>query len=228
MREATWSLPELVAAVVKELGPDWTQLSDDTTHSDARKIQKGDVILFFHQASYGSAAEIGRVRVSAAYWHLTKGVEGGYTSPRSYGVLKYDEKEPEISVAVSRGAAVVAKEIQRRLLPEVERITAGMKEKVAEALAYQDQSQANAEQFAAAIGGKILENHGHGNGREVPVYANGDGIYLSARVGGDSVRFEHFTCDYITAIRIAQAIRPPAVAEFFAAHPEIAVANNLS
>lgn len=210
MREPLWSLPDLLTAVageLAELGGGWSPVpEEDRGH---RRIQKGDVVLHFSQTSYGSAAEVGRVTVSGSYWHLSQGVNGGYRSPRDYGAIKYEEKEPSIGVAVSRGAAVVAKEIRRRLLPEVERITAAMKVKVAEALAHQDQTLTNAERFAEALGGEVRANDGgrYGGSREIPVYANGNGSYVSARVCGDSVRFEHFTTDIETALAIGRAIR---------------------
>jgi hypothetical protein len=205
MRESTWSLAELVVAVTKELGSEWKPVPEEDR--DIRKIQRGEVILYFRQATYGSAAEVGRVTVSGAYWHLAAGVQGGYNSPRSLGVIPYDGKEPEIGVAVSRGAAVVAKEITRRLLPEVERITAAMKEKVVDQLAYQAETLRNAERFAEAVGGEVRTDGGYSTGREVSVYANGTGAYISARVSGDSVRMEHFTVDIDTALAVGRAIR---------------------
>jgi hypothetical protein len=203
MSERTTNLAQLVAAVVAELGAGWSIVGEEDR--DARKIQQGDVVLYFREEAYGS--QKGRVEVAGSYWHLAEGVKGGYRSPRDYGVVKYDQREPSIGVAGTRGPAVIAKEIQRRLLPEVERITAAMKVKVAEELERQATSLLNAQRFAALLGGEVRADQGYGSAREVPVYANSDGAYISARVSESSIRFEHFTTDIDTALAIGKAIR---------------------
>lgn len=203
IRETEANLALLVSALALELGPEWSPVEEEdrATH----RLQKGDVILCCRQETYGSQA--GRLEISGSYWHLAKGVKGGYTCPRSYGLVKHDEKEPSMGVAASRGAQVIAKEMKRRLLPEVERLTALMKVKVAEELEGQAQALRNAELLAQAVGGEVRADQGYGSAREIPVYANRDGVYLSARVSEKSVRFEHFTCDIETALAIGVTIR---------------------
>jgi hypothetical protein len=205
-QERAQQFATLVEAVRRELGPGWTASgrgAGDIYGDAPTYLTKGDVRLHLSRQDYGSAAERGRLEVSGSYHHLTEHLKQGYRSLRDYGLIKYDEKEPRIGVAVARGALAIAKDIQRRLLPDVERMTAGMKEKAAEALAGQELTRINADRLAAAVHGRVLEDRI--TSHEAPVYAN-NGVYLSARVAGDSVRFEHFTVDIEGAIAIGRVL----------------------
>jgi hypothetical protein len=74
----------------------------------------------------------GRVEVSGK-WPTDK---GAYRSARDWYAIDYGQSEPRISASASRGAAAVARDIERRLLPDIEPIWQKVQERIEEQNAY--------------------------------------------------------------------------------------------
>ncbi len=81
-------------------------------------------------------------------------IEGRYPSMARGGYIgiPYGMEKPEITVAVSRGAAVIAKEIVRRLLPEYRKVLAAVQEIKLRPDTYENSQEANLKLFAGIFG----------------------------------------------------------------------------
>lgn len=82
--------------------------------------------------------------------------------------LPYDPKKhtalrqsfPSISVAADREPRVIAKEIERRIVPEADRLIAACKVRKAKDLAYKSETKETAERLAQLAGVKAVEHNG--------------------------------------------------------------------
>lgn len=92
-----------------------------------------------HTGFYGCG--VGRVDISGDYEH------------DMYQYKPYNATWPHISVAASRGPAVIAKEIKRRLLPKYEPLITGMREAKACADASKAAASSHIDQLLDALGG---------------------------------------------------------------------------
>ena len=81
-------------------------------------------------------------------------VEGRYPSTARGGFISipHGMERPEITVAISRGAAVIAKEIARRLLPEYRKVLARVQETKRRTDTYENSQDGNLKSFAAVFG----------------------------------------------------------------------------
>jgi hypothetical protein len=189
------TLTELAAAIAAELGDGWTLEPQDRHYT---YLAGPACRLHLRQPTY-PPRDAARVEISGSYPHRPG---APYRSPRDYGLVERGQTEPSISVAASRGAATIAKEIRRRLLAEVERITAGILERHAQEAAHAAVTLTNAEQLAAALGGRIAE-HGDSEGYTRMVYGP-QGIYV--RVCGDSITWDRLTTTVAVAHELAAVI----------------------
>jgi len=70
--------------------------------------------------------------------------------PSELGIsFPYNEKHPSIAVTLARGGAAIAKEIQRRLMPDYDRLTAMIAKTVRSHQAYRDAQQGISARLAA-------------------------------------------------------------------------------
>lgn len=119
-------------------------------------------------------------------------------TPRSCGAIPYGEKSPEIRCNPERGANAIAKEMQRRFLPEFERLydkcVAWCADVEADYMAAIDRANAIAREFAGEV---------RSDGADVKVYAAGQLLIVSIYGDGkESVRFERS----IDGLSVAQAV----------------------
>lgn len=156
---------QIAREVAPLLGEGW--VFDDRDSAGASIAGPDDAELFFY-LGYGSK---GKVTISSSY------PNGTYQK-----VWKYDRFE--IGVSVSRGAAVIAKEIQRRLLPDYLPELA----RVRQAIADHDAAEARRDSVAEVLG-KIVGSEARGG--EIRLYHSG-GYHGAINVGhgGDNVRIE--------------------------------------
>lgn len=107
----------------------------------------------------------------------------------------YDPKEdyPEITIAISRGARAIAKEIDRRFLPDYTRIYGRCLEKARVGQEYEDRSQATWKAVCEATGHetKYHSHHVKLPGEDtgyVTIERRGDKAHLSVTVGAERVK----------------------------------------
>ncbi|MEW6775053.1 MAG: hypothetical protein AB1405_02050 [Bdellovibrionota bacterium] len=107
---------ELTRALAPELGEGWrAEIREDYAHGATLRGPERDE-LFVHEASWPPSSR-GRVEISALwprYWQPKGNGQGQRIDPRP----TREKDWLKITVALARGPAVIAKEIQRRLLPE--------------------------------------------------------------------------------------------------------------
>lgn len=124
--------------------PGWTVKPADPDDGNTWRryvLQRGDMGIHIHRDTNGKGD---RVNISTWHWPSYSYIECGderreTVSPHNL----YDPKEssPSITCAMDRGADAIVKEIQRRFLPEYERLYARCKAKVEESRAFHDKSQ---------------------------------------------------------------------------------------
>jgi len=139
------------------------------------------------------ATEERRLGLSVTDGHGTMGISGRFPAPpSSWGSswLPYDAKTPRINVSLKKTAEAIARDIERRLLPEYEPLLAEALRRRAEHEGSEDKAMTNMKRLAKVIGGKPdPERH------EVNLYRSsrlpeqlGD-----IKVSSDSVTFDHFS-----------------------------------
>ena len=136
-----------------------------------------------------SWAHKGRIYISGEYPSYTDGQgrkQTGY--PRSVWVKNVRQSAPEITCAVERTAAQIAKDIQRRFLPEFARVWALCKANADLNQNYTDGVSAAAARIAALTGGQIW-----GQEKNQVSFAGGEITYIRASNGTVDVKFSDVT-----------------------------------
>lgn len=129
---------QIVADIVAKLPGVWSIKSDEDRHSTLTR-EDGLALYIVTDWRDNARAEV-RPSVPRA--------EGGYSSLRDWGCIRYDEKGPEMSFAVTRDPARVAKEIERKVLEPY----APMYQKILATIADRDTRRNNAAALAQSLG----------------------------------------------------------------------------
>lgn len=149
----------------------------------------GGRLVYLHLHTYGASNR--RVSVSGRYPSRDGAV---YTGPREWGVIRYDEKAPEITVSLDRSPQAAAKDIARRFLPRYSELYAACVARKAEADERQARRDALALELAERAGVTVRQD------------LNGaPGLYLkqgTLRVYEDRVSFEGLAVSPEVARRI--------------------------
>jgi hypothetical protein len=138
----------LVSDLPKELGQNWklTRYKNDTPwYAEITHLVSGALSLHLGEWK-------GRVSIAGVYDDRVEGRQVWYKSS--------SEPWPSISVAVTREAKAVAREVERRLLPDYSRLHAECEKRVAEYKTLLAASKATAELVAQMIGGKVYHTEG--------------------------------------------------------------------
>jgi hypothetical protein len=126
----------------------------------------------------------------------------------------YNQPEPTTSISVdgSKPAATIAKDISRRLIPTAERLHA----EAIQLIAQSDTAAAAQRATVAAILQAEPGSHLSQNSGEHTIYLGARSHGYTLRVDSDtSVRFEPFSVDLLTALKVLQLLRKaPSFAEF--------------
>jgi hypothetical protein len=145
----------------------------------------------------------GRVGVSPV-WPNHRDERGNRQYIHARDVLDYEaRKNPpvtDISVAVSRGAAAIAKDIARRLFPSALPVYEAAVKRCRDNEQHFDGKAATTRRLGKALGVEVRDN-----GARAAIYVDG-GLVLSVS-SADSVRFENFYCDPDTALQIVALVR---------------------
>ncbi len=196
---------EVAADVAPHLGPEWSLRKEDAAGGGGileREGSPGGGIHF----STGWGVDTGRIRISGhCDSRHVKGPAGVDHRLDAYG---HGNRElghaSEITVAINRGSKIIAREINRRLLPV-------WREQFVAIQTNMDQyekslgQQANILDRLAAAAGKEPNNNGIGS---PSIYLNDGDTYLTARVdSADTVRFENFSTEPAMAIAILELVR---------------------
>lgn len=143
------------------------------------------------------------------YHHPGKlNIEGAYPVGLDNRTIHADHDDyrtpaPSIGVGHARGAKVIAREIERRLLPAYldlhsRRLLAAIRERE-----HAEASEAQTRRLADAFGGSVQDD---GNG-SWSVRVNRGELYLVARVSGESVSFDRGSCTVDQLMVWAVALR---------------------
>jgi hypothetical protein len=105
----------------------------------------------------------------------------------------------DISVAISRGAAAIAKDITRRLFPSALPVYEAAVKRCRDNEEHRDGVAATARRLCKALGVEVRDN-----GSRAAIYT--DSVVLSVS-SADSVRFKSFYTDPDTALKIVALVR---------------------
>lgn len=158
-------------AVATELGEGWSMDAPRTDEDNGyRNVSHTDGRSFSMFASLWGKHD-GKVSVSGN-WNFGDR-ELGITFP-------YGKTQPKISVALDRGAAVIAKEITRRFLPDYDKLFAEISETVRTHTAHRDKKTAIVGRLAAVAGvaPDRINNH------KFSVYHDSDAPHVEVEVYG--------------------------------------------
>jgi hypothetical protein len=136
----------LVAEIAKHLGAPWSLKPERENQSwdlSVSLVGEGGREISLGSQRYGDNAG-GRL-----------GVHGTSLRQQGAGYSHYGITWPTITVAESRGAEAIAKEITRRLLPEYEKAWNEASGRAQRAQDYDDETTAGAEKLAEILGGKV-------------------------------------------------------------------------
>jgi hypothetical protein len=178
-------LSQLAPAIAKALG---FKVEPDTRDAEERRFPRSHVRLLGpdDQTIYLSA--------SYPYGKLDAGVIfPDRVNGASVWSLPYGTSAPKISCTLSKSAEQVARDIQRRLLPEYLPLLAQCKACVAETLDYRAKRDAAAEKLAKVIGAPVrYESHASDRAPRIDVYHSHKlrEASMDIDVGDDEVRFE--------------------------------------
>ena len=144
----------------------------------------------------------GRLGVSPV-WPRYRDERGNRQGIYARDVLDYEQRKAppvtDISVAISRGAATIAKDVTRRLFPSALPVYTAAVERCRINEQHIDGKAATTRRLGKALGAEV-----HDNGSRAAIYV--DSMVLSVS-SADSVRFENFYCDPETALRIVALVR---------------------
>jgi hypothetical protein len=110
-----------------------------------------------------------------------------------------------ISVAHTKPPDVIAKDIQRRLLPGYEKLLAWVVQKNAKAKQFEEDRIATAKRFATALGGQFVQRHDGRESFDTPNYPGNLYLY-NIQANRHSVQFEVRSCPIELAEEIAKTI----------------------
>jgi hypothetical protein len=144
----------------------------------------------------------GRIGLSPVWPHY-RDERGNKQWIHARDVLDYEQRKSppvtDISVAISRGAAAIAKDIQRRLFPSALPVYTAAVKRCRDNEAHRDGVATTTRRLAKALGVEVRDN-----GARAALYVDGMALAVSS---ADSVRFDHFYVDPDTAIQIAKLVR---------------------
>jgi hypothetical protein len=146
----------------------------------------------------GAAVTLHRVwsnkRRIEAHGQYPRGSEGQYRGPMDWGAIRYDAKAPEITFDATRDPKALARDLERRLLPQYLQILMKCREIKKEYDAYHAKQEARLEHFAKLLGSRRIRNgtrdssvHFH---HTVPVDGEEDTVWGDVRMEGDTSRIE--------------------------------------
>jgi hypothetical protein len=145
----------------------------------------------------------GRVGVSPV-WPSYRDERGNKQWMHSRDVLDYEQRKnppvTDISVAISRGAATIARDITRRLFPSALPVYQAALKRCRDNETHAEGVAATTRRLGKALGVEVRDN-----GARAALYVDG-GLTLSIS-SPDSVRFDHFYCDPDTALRVVALVR---------------------
>lgn len=123
---------------------------------------------------------------------------------------QYDGVRPVINVSTSKTSIAIAKEIERRFLPDYTKTWSAMKEHADSHDEHARKTKANADRILADD--PTLHTPERSNGvptdnSEITIYCGSNSYGYQMRVSGDSVRFEHFSCPIDVARRVIVELR---------------------
>lgn len=152
-----------VAGHLTESGPGLWILSDEEYPDERQRLKSGHYEIQLTWSKYANRHDQERVSVSVNNWPTYKAYsrEGRATEERVGPWSLYNPKEsaPKITVAIARGAAIVAKEITRRVLPEYERLYKRCAEKACADQAYHLKARDGWVAVCAAINADPKHSH---------------------------------------------------------------------
>jgi hypothetical protein len=144
----------------------------------------------------------GRLGVSPM-WPSYRDERGNKQWIHARDVLDYEQRKnppvTDISVAISRGAAAIAKDIQRRLFPSALPVYQAATKRCRDNEEHRDGVAATTRRLGKALGVEARDN-----GARAAIYAGGIALSVSSV---DSVRFENFYTDPDTALKIVALVR---------------------
>jgi hypothetical protein len=159
-------------AVATELGAGWKldALRDPSDDNGYRNLSHTDGRSFSMFVSIWGKHD-GKVSVSGN-WNF---------GDRELGIsFPYGKSQPKISVALDRGAAVIAREITRRFLPEYDKFFAEISEMVRVHTEHRDRKTGIVGRLAAVAGAEPGRIHGH----KFSVYHDSDAPHVAVEVYG--------------------------------------------
>jgi hypothetical protein len=112
------TLRALTAAIAKALGEGF-QAKEDKELEHVGEIRHADGRCINLNSSWYERQR--RLNVSGDY-PRDEGNNGSYSDPKSWGAIAYNESPPSITVSADRSPEAIARDIQRRFLPEYTRI----------------------------------------------------------------------------------------------------------
>jgi hypothetical protein len=144
----------------------------------------------------------GRVGASPV-WPRYKDERGNRQGIYARDVLDYEQRKnpptTDISSAISRGAVAIAKDIQRRLFPSALPVYQAAVKRCADNEAHYDGKAATTRRLGQALGVEVRDN-----GAKASLYVD-SGLVLTVS-SADSVRFEHFSTDPDTALKVVALV----------------------
>jgi hypothetical protein len=205
---------EFVAVI---LGDDWTfepSKYDDTTYHVGTLVGPGAKYLSVTRTTWGHDA--GRLTIRAEYDGLLRPGQpfyGAVTHEDIRNALPYDaDCYPSITVAPTRDAASVARDITRRLLPRYEPLLQRVKTRLTATLDYRKQGRALADTLAQQVNGTVRDD---GTGTYTVRLYNGTtantvgALWGDIRVSGDkaNITLHNLTADQTIALLSAIGAR---------------------
>lgn len=144
----------------------------------------------------------GRIGVSPV-WPSYRDERGNKQWMHARDVLDYEQRKnppvTDISIAISRGAAAIAKDISRRLIPSALPVYEAALKRCRDNEQHIDGVAATTRRLGKALGVEVRDN-----GSRAAIYV--DSLVLAVS-SADSVRFEHFYCDPDTALKVVALVR---------------------
>ena len=131
--------------------------------------------------------------------HKGKVVVTGFLPKGNYS--RHDLHGPKISITASRGPEAIAKEIQRRLLPDYEAVMAEAMKRKADAEAYDNAARNNLERLADAFGTVVRDGD-----TTLHVGSVNDNYYGVATAGNTWARLELRSVPIDMAVRIGRIL----------------------
>lgn len=148
---------QLTADVVALLDDGWTLKEYDNSDKDPWYRRAPDIVHKDGRSFDLAPVDGGKVRVSAN-WPTQRGTQGSRVfSPND--LYNPNETSPSIKVSLSRGTEVLAKEINRRFLPEFTRIWGRIAENIKATNEFEDSREAAFQRIRQECG--LSERPGH-------------------------------------------------------------------